>query len=336
MTAVMAVMAEITVGATFLAPGRIWLLLVVAALAAAYVAMQFARRKHVVMFTNVDLLDQLAPSRPGWRRHVVAGCYLATGVVGVFALARPADRSLMQTQSGGQIELVFDVSLSMEADDVDPNRLDAAKEAALDFVEQVDDNIEVGLISFSGNVAARVAPTLNHDQISQQIEDLQLGEGTAIGDALAVAADIIGAPTEDEPDEPAGAIVLLTDGETTVGRPTAAGAQIAADNKIPVYAIAFGTAGGTVTDPRTGDVIPVPVNYDDLVVVADVTGGVFYEAPTADALEQAYAEISDSLNAGAGEPIEVVTESTWKYVAVALVLLAIGWLLGLWWLRGLL
>jgi Ca-activated chloride channel family protein len=324
------------VAITYLAPGRLWFLVVVAAMAAGYVAMQFARRKHVVAFTNIDLLDELAPSRPGWRRHVVAGCYLAAAAVGVFALAQPAERSLVQTQSGGQIELVFDVSLSMEATDVDPNRLDAAKQAALDFVEQVDDNIEIGLISFNQDVAARVAPTLDHAEVRQRIKDLELGEGTAIGDALAVASEIIGPPTDEEPDEPAGAIVLLTDGETTQGRPTADGADIAAANKIPVYAIAFGTLDGTVNDPNTGELIPVPVNYDELGAVAEVTGGVFYEAPTADALEQAYAEISDNLNAGVGDPIEVVTEQTWKYVAVALVLAAIGWVLGLWWLRGLL
>ena len=325
------------IAVTFLAPGRIWFLVVVALMAAAYVAMQFRRRKHVVTFTNVDLLDQLAPSQPGWRRHVVAGCYLAAAAVGVFALAQPAERSLQQTESGGQIELVFDVSLSMEATDVDPNRLDAAKQAALDFVDQVDDNIEVGLISFNGNVSARVSPTLNHDEVSDEIDDLELGEGTAIGDALAVAADIIGPPSDDEPDEPAGAIVLLTDGETTQGDlTTAEGADVAAANKIPVYGIAFGTLEGTVSDPNTGEVIPVPVNYDELGNVAEVTDGEFYEAPTADALEQAYAEISDNLNAGVGDPIEVVTEQTWKYVAVSLVLAAIGWLLGLWWLRGLL
>jgi Ca-activated chloride channel family protein len=130
--------------------------------------------------------------------------------------------------------------------------------------------------------------------------------------------------------------VLLTDGETTVGQPTAEGAQIAADAKIPVYSIAFGTADGVVSDPTTGDTIPVPVRYGELQNVAEITGGVSYEAPTKDALEEAYAEISDNLNAGVGDPVEVVTEQTWKYVAVALVLLAAGWVLGLFWLRGLL
>ncbi len=322
--------------ATFLAPGRLWFLFVVVLLGAGYVGAQFARRKHVVTFTNVELLDSIAPKRPGWRRHVIAGLYLASATVGVFALAQPVRRSLMQTESGGRIVLVFDVSLSMEATDVDPSRIEAAKQAAKDFVDQVDDNIEVGLVSFSGTVTARVAPTLNHRTVSNSIDDLRLGEGTAIGDALAVATEIIGPPTDAEPDRPSGAIVLLTDGETTVGQPTQDGAQIAADAKIPVYSIAFGTTDGTVTDPTTGDTIPVPVRYGELQDVATTTGGVAYEAPTKDALEQAYAEISDSLNAGVGDPIEVVTEQTWKYVAVALLLLGIGWVLGLFWLRGLL
>jgi Ca-activated chloride channel family protein len=321
---------------TFLNPGRLWFLLVVALLGAAYVAMQFTRRKHVVAFTNVELLDRLAPKRPGWRRHVVAGLLLATGVFGVLAVARPINRTLQPTESGGKILLVFDVSLSMEATDVDPNRLDAAKKAAKDFVDQVDPNIQVGLESFSGNVSVRVAPTLDHQQVVDRIDALELGEGTAIGDALAVATDVIGPPSENHPDDPSGVIVLLSDGETTVGRPTSEGAQIAADAKIPVYSIAFGTPDGTVLNPQTGQQDPVPVNTDELSAVAATTGGSFYEAPTADALEQAYSEISGHLNAGTGEPIELVTEQTWKYVAVAMLLLAAGWILSLWWLRGIL
>lgn len=322
--------------AAYLAPGRLWFLLVVAVLAAGYIAMQFARRKHVVAFTNIELLDELAPKRPGWRRHVVAGCYLAAGVAGVFGVARPIERSVQQTQSGGQILLVFDVSLSMKATDVAPDRLDAAKKAAEDFVGHVGNDIQVGLISFSGSVNVRISPTLDHGQVRRAISDLQLGEGTAIGDALATAVDVIGPPGKAKPNQPSGAIVLLSDGETTVGRPTADGAKVAADAKIAVYSIAFGTADGTVVDPNTGDTVPVPVNDAELKGVAATTGGAFFAAPSATALSQAYAEISKNLNAGQGDPVEIVTENTWKYLAIALVLLAVGWLLGLWWLRSLL
>jgi Ca-activated chloride channel family protein len=324
-------------GADFLNPGRLWLLLGVAALVAAYVAIQFVRQKHVVAFTNVDLLDQLAPSRPGWRRHVVAVFYMLSAVFGVIAVARPIHKSFTATETDGKILLVFDVSLSMEATDVKPNRLDAAKKAATDFIEQVDPNIEIGLISFNQNVNVRVSPTLNRKSVSDAIDKLQLGEGTSIGDALQTAAEVLGPPDPDKPDEPSGAIVLLSDGETTTGLlSTAEGAQVVAKSKIPAYAIAFGTASGTVIDGNTGDVVPVPVNNEELKGVADTTGAKFYKAPTADALEGAYDEISKNLNNDVGDPIETTTENTWKYAFAALGLLAAGWLLGLVLLRGLL
>lgn len=319
----------------FLAPQRLWFLIGVALMGAAYVAAQFVRRKHVVSFTNVDLLDALAPSRPGWRRHVVAALYIAAATIGVLGVAQPARTTIEQTESGGRIVLAFDVSLSMEATDVSPDRLHAAQKAALDFVNQVDNNIEVGLVSFNGTVNVRVGPTLDHAAVSQAIDRLTLGEGTAIGDALVQAVDVVGPQTADSKNRPTGAIVLLSDGETTVGRPTSEGATAAADAKIPVYAIAFGTASGTVVDPD-GTVVPVPVNLDELMGVADTTGGKFYAASTSKALDGAYREISEDLNTGAGDPVEKVTEITWRYLAAALSLLAAGWTLGLWWLRGLL
>lgn len=321
---------------TFLAGGRLWLLLIVAAMGGVYAASQIARRKHVVTFTNVELLDSLAPRRPGWRRHLVAGCYLGAAVFGVIAIARPVDRRLEQTVSGGRIMLVFDVSLSMEATDVNPNRLDAAKQAGEDFVNSVDANIEVGLISFNGNVNVRLSPTLDHRAVKQGIQALQLGEGTAIGDALATATDVLGPPDPKHPNQPSGAIVLLSDGETTVGRATADGAKVAADAKLPVYSIAFGTANGTVVDPNTGDTVAVPVNNNELSATATTTGGKFFQAPTASALRQAYDEISKNLNAGSGDPHEVVVERTWVYAALCLAMLAIGWSLAVWLLRGLL
>ena len=320
----------------FLAAGRLWFLLVVALLAGLYIAAQFMRRKHVINFTNVDLLEQLAPNRPEWRRHVVAAIYLIAACIGVLAMAQPVQRSLEQTKSGGRIVLAFDVSLSMEATDISPNRLQAAQQAALAFVDQVDNNIEVGLVSFSGTVNVRVNPTLNHLAVSKAIKALKLDQGTAIGDALVQAVDVVGPQKDPKADTPSGAIVLLSDGETTVGRPTADGAQAAADAKIAVYAIAFGTDSGTVTDKDTGEIVPVPVNLAELEGVATTPGGTFYAASTEKALTGAYTEISTNLNAGVGDPVQKVVEISWRYIAVALALLGLGWMLSLWWLRGLL
>lgn len=318
-----------------LAPQRLWWWLVVVAMAIAYLLLQRRRARNVVRFTSIDLLDSVAPARPGWRRHLVAALQLVALAIGVFALARPVERELDVSNAAGRIVITFDVSLSMQATDVEPSRLDAAKEAALDFVDQVDERVEIGLVSFSGQVRQEVAPTLDRARVEQGIDDLVLGEGTAIGDALTAAVGELVQDTGDGSEEAVGSIVLLSDGETTMGTSTAEGAAVAAEAGVPVYAIAFGTDAGTVVDPVSGEVIPVPVNTGELRSVADITGGQFYEAPTADALEDAYDQISDDLRETLGEPEEVVVEMTWRYVAAALVIFSIGWLLGLWWLRGL-
>ena len=119
---------------------------------------------------------------------------LAAGVV---AIARPVSATTERTESEGRILLLFDVSLSMMATDVEPTRLEAAKEAAREFVDQVDDDVEVGLISFSGNVTVEVDPTLDRERLDQGIEELELAESTAIGDALATGANLLGRLADD-------------------------------------------------------------------------------------------------------------------------------------------
>jgi Ca-activated chloride channel family protein len=173
--------------------------------------------------------------------------------------------------------------------------------------------------------------------VKDAIDRLKLGTGTSIGDALQTATEVLGSPDPSDPDQGQGAIVLMSDGETTTGAlTTEQGAEVAARAKIPAYAIAFGTDRGTVTDPGSGETVAVPVNNDELAAVAETTGAEFFQAPTGKALEQAYGEISDNLNANVGDPIEQITENTWKYAFTALVLLAFGWALGLFLLRGLL
>ena len=129
--------------------------------------------------------------------------------------------------------------------------------------------------------------------------------------------------------------MLLTDGETTVGRPTEEGAQIAAEAGVPVFTIAFGTDSGTINDPISGEALPVPVYPEPLEDVAEVTGGAAYEAATETELNEVYAGIQEVLGDTLGEEVEAVTEHTWKWAAAALALLAAAWALALWWLRGL-
>ncbi len=327
----------------FLEPRRLWLLLVVAAMAAAYVASLTWRKAAQVRFTKVDLLDRVAPKRPRWRRHLIALIQLAGLAVAVVAIARPVERTSERTKSEGRILVLFDVSLSMEATDVEPNRLEAAKDAAREFIDEVDDDVEVGLVSFAGSVRVEVEPTLDRDRVNRRIEGLELDLSTAIGDALNVATrlltDAADQSEEDgverDEDLAPGAIVLLTDGETTFGRPTADGAAEAADAGIPVFTIAFGTTDGTIIDPDSGQVVEVPVRPEELELVAELTGGQSFEAQDGNELADAYDDVRDSLGDTLGEEIEITKELTWRWALGAFILLAVAWSLSLWWLRGL-
>ena len=320
----------------FLAPARLWWLLAVVALAAGYVGAQFWRRRATVRFTQVDLLDKVAPSRPGWRRHVVAGVQLLGLAAGVVAIARPITTTTERTQAEGRIVLMFDVSLSMEATDVQPSRLDAAKEAARKFVDQVAPDVEVGLISFSGNVNVEVDPTLDRGRLDEGIGNLELAESTAIGDALSVGTRLLVREAGDAASngKAPGAIVLLSDGETTVGQPTEDGAQQAADAKIPVFTIAFGTDSGSITDPQSGETVPVPVKPEPLEQTAETTGGTAYTAATDTELNDAYEKIQSAIGATLGDEVQQTNELTWQWAAIALVMIALSMAGAMWWLRG--
>lgn len=325
----------------WLAPERLWLLALVPVLAAAYAWGQRSRRQRVVQFTNVALLDAIAPSRPGWRRHVVAAVSLLGVAAGVVALGRPYEERSLQAQLSGRVAVVLDVSLSMMATDVAPSRLAAAQQAAIDFVDQVDPTVQLSLIAFSGQVRVLTPPTTDHASVKEGIAGLQLGEGTAIGDALRTAVDVLVGATSAEGVEPGpadddapGVIVLLSDGTTTVGTPTLEGAQVAADAGIPVSTIAFGTPNGIVMLPQTGELVPVPVDTVELATAAELTGGEAYVAPTLDSLVAAYDAIRDQLAATLGDPLTVPDEQTWQWVLAALVLWTAAWVASTWWVRS--
>ncbi len=262
---------------TFLEPIRLWLLAVPALLAAAYVAFQFRRPRFAVRFTNVELLDRVAPDRPGWRRHVPALALLAALAALAVSIARPA-RAVEVPREEATVVLALDVSLSMGAEDVAPTRIDAAQSAAREFVGMVPDELRVGLVAFSGNAASLVPPTTEREPLLRAIDNLTLGEGTAIGEAVFTALDAL-VFDRPEADELGAAIVVLSDGETTMGRPDAAAAEAAVELGVPVSTVAFGTDAGTVV--VDGETIPVPINEQALAAVADATGGQAFTADTA-------------------------------------------------------
>lgn len=278
---------------TFLSGSRLWLLAAVAALAAAYVLLQRRRTQYAVRFTNLDLLDSVAPHRPGWRRHLPAAAFLMSMVALVVAFARPAN-SVRVPRERATVVMAIDVSLSMEATDVEPTRIEAAQAAAKSFVNLLPSQLNLGLVTFSGLAQVVVPPTTDHELVSRSLDNLVLDERTAIGDAVVVAlSSVKSMPQEQGKPPPPARIVLMSDGETTDGRPNEEAARAALDAKVPVSTIAFGTDEGTVE--VEGTEVSVPVNREALRLLADQTGGSFFEAATGEELKKVYADIGSSV-----------------------------------------
>ena len=311
----------------FLSPTRLYGLLAIIVLALAYLLLSFRRSTYTVKFTNLPLLDTVAPRRPGWRRHVAAGVFLAGLAAMVVAWAQPADEVLVPKERA-TVVLAIDTSLSMEASDVAPNRLEAAKTAALSFVEGLPEQINVGLVTFDGVARVRVTPTTDRRPVQSAIENLDLGPATAIGEAIFAGLDAIdSAPIVDVEGEPIPAtMVVMTDGKTTVGRPDADGAAAAVEAEIPISTIAFGTDRGTIV--IDGEIQPVPVERVALREIADGTGGQFFEAESLGELESVYADIGSSIGFDTEEQ-----EVTDRFVGYAAILLVVSTLLSLLWFQ---
>jgi Ca-activated chloride channel family protein len=313
----------------FLEAQRLWLLVLVGALLAAYVVLQLRRRAtYAVRFTNLALLDVVAPRRPGWRRHVAAGALLLGLGALVVALAEPA-REVEVPRERATVVLALDVSLSMQATDVLPSRLDAAKDAAADFLDSVPDTINIGLVQFAGTASVVVPPTTDHGDVRRAIDGLALAEGTAIGEAIFASLDALSTlPEADDPAEAVPAsIIVISDGETTVGRPNETGVDAALEAAVPVSTIAFGTEDGLIF--VEGEAIAVPPDLDAMEAIARETGGVFFPAEDGGELEAAY----DDLGSSIGFETEERPVTEWFVGAALGALLLAGALSLLWFAR---
>lgn len=282
---------------TLFEPVRLWLLLGVAAFAAVYVVLQRRRSKYAVRFTNLALLEAVAPQRPGWRRHATAASFLVALAALVVAFARPAHDEKVPRERATVI-VAIDVSLSMQATDVEPTRLAAVKAAAKGFVDQLPPKINVGLVSFAATSQVDVSPTTDRTRIKRAIDLLELNEGTAIGEAIFNSLSAIDqqALADDSAQRQVPArIVLMSDGKTTQGRANALAIAAAQKAKVPVSTIAFGTPYGEVTVPESPVPVNVAVNGEALKQIADDTGGHYYAAATEAQLAQVYQDIGSSI-----------------------------------------
>jgi Ca-activated chloride channel family protein len=273
----------------FAAPARLGLLLVVAGLAVTYVLAQRRRPRYALRFTNLELLDVVAPDRPGMRRHLPPLVLLVSLAAMVLALAGPA-RPVIVTRPAGSVVVAVDVSPSMMATDVRPTRLEAARQAVARFADLLPPRIHLGLVSFAGTAIVVVPPTPDHELVRRAVEQLRFRSETAVGEAIHASLDALAA------DDGAGqaGVVVLSDGASTTGRPNDAAAQRARQADVPVSTIAFGTAGGTVV--LGGETLPVPPDGPALAAIADATGGRSFEAASADELTEVYRTIGRSVS----------------------------------------
>lgn len=274
-------------------PAWLWLLVAIGALAAAYIAAQFQRRRYAVRFTNLELLDQVAPDRPEWRRHVPASVYMGALVMLVLALAGPFHTHRVP-RNRATVMLAIDTSLSMMATDVAPDRLQAAKQAATSFLGSVPPGVNIGLVSFNGRARLDVPPTTDRARVRAAIARLRLGESTAIGDAIETCLDALDTlPPAPKGDPVPAFIVLMSDGTTTVGTPNARAAGDAARKHVPVETIAFGTQGATLT--IEGQTTDVSVDREALAEISRATGGRAFTAESAGEIRNVYRHIGRSV-----------------------------------------
>jgi Ca-activated chloride channel family protein len=333
---------------TFLWAHLLWALLAVPALVVLYLRL-LRRKQPALLYSNLALVREAMAGNARWRRHMPPLIFLGALVALIVAMARPAaDMSLVAKDR--TIILAIDVSLSMAADDIAPTRLAAAQAAARKFIRDIPRDVRVGIVAFAGSADVVQVPTRNRVYLAQAIDQLQLDSNTGIGIGILASLislfpdaglegsyDIFGMggmrdggraldmnTLGDSPkaafspvaagSHSAAAIILLTDGRSTIGVHPRLAAQTAADRGVRIFTVGFGTQNGkTVNDE--GKTLEVSFDADVLREVADMTRGTYSYAASGDRLDKIYAGLSGQLVRETGQ-----TELTSLFTAAAAIL----------------
>jgi Ca-activated chloride channel homolog len=265
-------------------------LIAIPLLVAGYVLAQLRRRAYTMRFTNLALLGSVVRRSPGVRRHLPPAMFLLGATALVAGLTVPV-LNLEVARNSADVVLVIDVSGSMQAADVLPTRLDAAKSAATSLIDQLPGGDRIALISFDSHAAVRQAMTTDRGAVKAALASLAPGSGTALGDGLSLALDQLKAAglTASAARERAAMIVVLTDGVSNTGSdPLTVAQQIAAAN-VPVQTIGIGLRNGSATvrgEPVGG------VDEATLSAIAAATGGKYYYAQAAGELQSIYSALA--------------------------------------------
>jgi Ca-activated chloride channel family protein len=302
-------------------PLALAVLAVLPVMVALYVDRDRRRVASQAEFGNPDLLPNVVDRSPGRLRYLPPLTLLVALVFMIVGVARP-HATVSVPREEATIVLALDVSRSMKATDVEPTRLDAARVAAKTFLDEVPEKFRVGVVSFATRAAVGVAPTQDRALVTTSLDTLKPGEGTAIGDAVALSVRV-GQPQAEGAQAPPRAIVLISDGAQDGGRidPSEA-AQQAKRLGIPVYTVLVGTPDGVVEEELTGGykrITRVPPNPETLEQVAKESGGEFFAAPDAEGLSRVYEELGSRL--GTRKEDREITD---VFAALAAGLLLIG------------
>jgi Ca-activated chloride channel homolog len=336
---------------TFIWPNNLWALLLLPLLVLLYVWLLWRRKKNAVVWSSLGLVKAAMGPQQRWRKHVPPLILLLALTVLLLAAARPAAVISLPSQQE-TVVLAMDVSGSMRATDVQPNRLKASQDAAKAFISGLPRHVRISVVSFAGSAAVVQAPTVSRDDVIAAIDRFQLQRGTAIGSGIVLSlstlfpdagidlSQITGQrampPSPDDKPKPefkpvkpgsfsSAAIILLTDGQRTTGPDPLEAAKMAADRGVRIYTVGIGTKDGE-TIGFEGWTMRVRLDEDTLKNIANITQADYYYAGTADDLKKVYQGLSSRLVVETKE-----TEISSLFAALAALLVLLASVLSLWW-----
>lgn len=304
---------------TFVWPWLLWLLLIVPVLIGVYVLLQRRRQRFALRYASLSLVKEALGNGPGLRRHIPPALFLLSLVVMLLAFARPQTVVTLPSNEG-TIILTLDVSGSMQADDLKPDRMEAAKSAAITFVDKEPPSVRIGVVSFTDNAAIVQAPTNDHEAVKNAIARLRPQRGTAIGRGILTSIDAITEGTDASPVSPSyspfGAppnsrraptptpvpkgkyasaiVVLLTDGENNQYPSPLDVVDEAVNRGIRIYTVGVGSAAGTTLHIQ-GRSILTRLDESTLKKIASLTDGEYFNASSANDLQAIYSHLSTTI-----------------------------------------
>lgn len=338
----------------FIWPSMLWLLALLPLLVLLYLWLLNKKRKTTVRLASVQVAKLALGKGPGWRRHVPPALMLLAVAAGLVAVARPT-ATITLPLAERTIILAMDVSGSMRAEDVKPNRLVASQEAAKAFVANLPSEVKVGVVSFAGTAAVVQAPTTSRDDVVAAIDRFQLQRGTATGSGIILSLATLfpdhgieiqhvtgqrnfpGGPKDiRKPDKPeftpvpagsynSAAVIMLTDGQRTTGPDPLDAAKMAAERGIRVYTVGIGTTSGE-TIGFEGWSMRVRLDEETLKNISVLTQGEYFYAGTAEDLKKVYESLSSRMVVERKE-----TEISALFAALGALLSVLAAGLSVWW-----